>query len=141
MRVAGPHGVLRWDGLTWRLEPPLREWIGVVTGEGDHGDPVVLSALLDFAVHDLGSRGIGAILVHRTDDAGASWTRQDGGLPDQEWNVVLRGAAAVDTAEPAGVYLGTRGGDVWASADEGGSFRQVAGHLPDVLSVAVGVTP
>ncbi len=82
----------------------------------------------------------GKLAVHRTDDAGASWARQDRGLPEQEWNVVLRGAAAVDTAEPAGLYLGTRGGDVYASADEGESFTQLAGHLPDVLSVAVGTT-
>ncbi len=36
-------------------------------GEGGHGDPAVLAALLEFAVHDLGSRGIGAILVYRPD--------------------------------------------------------------------------
>ena len=82
----------------------------------------------------------GRLAVHRTDDAGASWTRLDRGLPEQEWNVVLRGAAAVDTAEPAGVYLGTRSGDVYASADEGESFVHLASHLPDVLSVAVGTT-
>jgi hypothetical protein len=70
VRVAGPPGVLRWEGLAWRLEPPLRDWIGVVTESEEHGDPAVLAALLEFAVHDLGSRGIGAILVHRTDDAG-----------------------------------------------------------------------
>ena len=72
VRIAGPFGVIRWEGLTWRLEPPLREWIGAVTSSAEHGDPAVLAALLEFAVHDLGSRGIGAILVHRTDDTGES---------------------------------------------------------------------
>ena len=33
-----------------------------------HGDRTVLSQLLEFAVHDLGARGIGAILVYRPDD-------------------------------------------------------------------------
>ena len=72
VRIAGPFGVVRWEGLTWRLEPPLSDWIGAVTSSAEHGDPAVLSALLEFAVHDLGSRGIGAILVHRTDEAGES---------------------------------------------------------------------
>lgn len=75
------------------------------------------------------------LAVHRTDDAGASWTRQDRGLPNNEYNAVLRDAAAVDTLEPVGVYFGTRGGTVYASDDEGDSFSEVASHLPDVLCV------
>jgi hypothetical protein len=65
VRVAGPAGVLRWSGLTWRLEPPLAAWIGAITASAEHGDPTVLAALLEFAVHDLGSRGIGATLVYQ----------------------------------------------------------------------------
>ncbi len=48
---------------------------------------------------------------------------------------MLRDAACVDAAEPAGVYFGTRGGSVYASADEGEHFAEVASHLPDVLCV------
>jgi photosystem II stability/assembly factor-like uncharacterized protein len=81
----------------------------------------------------------GRLAVHRTDDAGASWQRLDDGLPEHEFNVVLRDAAAVDTAEPAGVYLGTRGGSVYASADEGAHFTEVVSHLPDVLCVRAAV--
>jgi hypothetical protein len=66
VRIAGAHGVLRWDGRDWQLEPPLRNWIGAVARPDLDGDREVLIALLAFAVHDLGSRGIGAILVHRT---------------------------------------------------------------------------
>jgi hypothetical protein len=70
VRVAGAHGVLRWDGLTWRLEPPIEGWVASLQADGlDDGDAAVLHALLDFAVHDLGSRGIGAILVHHPDEA------------------------------------------------------------------------
>lgn len=68
VRVAGPFGVLRWEGLTWRLEPPLAGWIDSVTAFSDAGDPDVLAHLLEFAVHDLGSRGTGAILIYRPDD-------------------------------------------------------------------------
>ncbi len=65
VRVAGPFGVLRWQGFTWHHEPPVRTWIDAVTASRDDGDPAVLHALLEFAVHDLGSRGIGALLVYR----------------------------------------------------------------------------
>ena len=33
------------------------------------------------------------------------------------------------------MYFGTRGGSVYASADEGEHFAEVASHLPDVLCV------
>ena len=83
----------------------------------------------------------GKLAVHRTDDAGASWKRLDAGLPQAEYNAVLRDAACVDSAEPAGVYFGTRGGSVYASADEGEHFTEVASHLPDVLCVRAAVVP
>ncbi|MGO9457878.1 MAG: diadenylate cyclase [Acidimicrobiales bacterium] len=65
VRVAGAFGVLRWEGVTWHHEPPVSSWIGAVTGEGIYGDPSILEALLEFAVHDLGSLGIGALLIFR----------------------------------------------------------------------------
>ncbi|MFN3924948.1 MAG: exo-alpha-sialidase, partial [Pseudarthrobacter sp.] len=34
---------------------------------------------------------------------------------------------------------GTRGGSVYASADEGGTFQEVVSHLPDVLCVRAAV--
>ena len=42
---------------------------------------------------------------------------------------------ATDGLEPAGVYFGTNTGSLFASADEGESWREVARHLPTVLSV------
>ena len=65
VRVVGRFGVLRWQGLTWHHEPPVGSWINTVTASPDHGDPEVLEALLEFAVHDLGSRGIGSLLIYR----------------------------------------------------------------------------
>src|SRR4051794_11216303 len=65
VRASGAFGVLRWDGLTWHHEPPLSAWIDYVGMCGDHGDREVLETILEFAVHDLGSRGIGALLVYQ----------------------------------------------------------------------------
>jgi hypothetical protein len=67
VRVVGEFGVLRWEGYSWHHEPPLSSWIDAVTGSSAHGDPDVLEAMLEFAVHDLGSMGIGALLIYRPD--------------------------------------------------------------------------
>jgi hypothetical protein len=47
----------------------------------------------------------------------------------------------VDDADPAGVYFGTRTGEVFASCDEGDSWSCVVRHLPDVLTVRAAVVP
>jgi hypothetical protein len=76
--------------------------------------------------------------VYRTRDAGGSWERQDRGFPaEQGWFTVKRQAFCGDAGEPMGLYLGTTGGEVWASADEGETWRQVAAHLPEIYSVTV----
>jgi Probable sensor domain DACNK/DisA bacterial checkpoint controller nucleotide-binding len=72
VRIVGVHGVLRWDGLTWHHEPPISTWIDSVTACGAYGGEDVLELLLEFAVHDLGARGIGAIFVFRPDDTAPS---------------------------------------------------------------------
>jgi photosystem II stability/assembly factor-like uncharacterized protein len=74
--------------------------------------------------------------VYRTEDAGESWEALGAGLPqDNAYSTVLRDAMATDDEAPAGVYLGTRTGDVYASRDDGDSWAAVANFLPDVLVV------
>jgi DisA bacterial checkpoint controller nucleotide-binding len=68
VRVVGTFGVLRWQGFTWHHEPPVSSWIDAVTATPEHGDAEVLEALVEYAVHDLGSRGIGSLLVYRPGD-------------------------------------------------------------------------
>ena len=65
VRIVGGFGVLRWESLRWHHEPPVSSWIDAVTACGVHGNPDVLEALLDFAVHDLGATGLGSLLVYR----------------------------------------------------------------------------
>jgi hypothetical protein len=66
VRVVGPTGVHRWDGICWHHEPPVASWLNALSANSVEGDPAVLRAMLAFAVHDLGSLGIGALLVCRT---------------------------------------------------------------------------
>lgn len=65
VRVADHGGVWRWERFDWHHEPDIGSWIDLVSTCDDPTDPEVLRALLEFAVHDLGAEGIGAILVHR----------------------------------------------------------------------------
>jgi hypothetical protein len=80
--------------------------------------------------------------VYRTRDAGASWERQDRGFPtEQGWFTVKRQAFCADDEPSVGLYLGTTGGEIWMSDDEGGSFRQVVAHLPEIYSVVAAPIP
>ena len=72
--------------------------------------------------------------VYRTRNAGRSWERQDRGLPkEQAWFTDKRQAMCADAGAPVGLYFGTTSGEVWASADEGKSWRCLAAHLPRLL--------
>jgi hypothetical protein len=74
--------------------------------------------------------------VFRSRNGGASWTRHAKGLPRaQGWWTVKRQAMSVDGGEPVGVYFGTTSGEVWASRDDGGSWRAIARHLPEIYAV------
>jgi hypothetical protein len=74
--------------------------------------------------------------AYRTRNGGRTWVRQAHGLPEQQaWFTVLRQGMVCDREEPVGLYLGTTGGEIWASADEGESWRQIASHLPPVLAL------
>ncbi|WP_439542060.1 WD40/YVTN/BNR-like repeat-containing protein [Hyphomicrobium sp.] len=74
--------------------------------------------------------------VWRTRDAGATWSAMRNGLPQQNaYFGVLRQALSTDRLAPAGVYFGTGGGALFASADEGDSWACLAEHLPAISSV------
>jgi hypothetical protein len=74
--------------------------------------------------------------VYRSRDRGATWERQDAGLPRaQAWYTVKRQAMGADSLDPVGLYFGTTGGEVWASFDEGERWDCLCLHLPHVYSV------
>ena len=82
----------------------------------------------------------GAAKVWRTRNAGESWEALGNGLPQHDaYFSVLRDAFTADSLDPAGLYFGTRGGQVFASADEGESWRSIADWLPAVLCVKAAV--
>ncbi len=82
----------------------------------------------------------GHAAVWRTQDAGSSWRRLDRGLPERDAHVgVLREGMAIDSYDVPGLYFGTSTGQVFASADEGESWDEIASYLPAISSVEVAV--
>ncbi|MDQ1402827.1 MAG: hypothetical protein QOG03_1143 [Actinomycetota bacterium] len=82
----------------------------------------------------------GRLRVYRTTDDGQSWDGLEKGLPqDNAWLTVLRDAFTADRLDPAGLYIGTRTGEVFGSPDAGESWQELARHLPPVLCVKTAV--
>lgn len=134
----------------YRLDRPERRWVRI--GEampkriGDVGFPIVLHPtdpdtawvvpMDGQTVWPRTSIG-GKPAVYRTRDAGKRWQRLDSGFPkSQAWFTVLRQAMCTDQHVPrVGVYFGTTGGEVWASTNDGQTWRCIASHLPEIYSV------
>ncbi|MCS7100983.1 MAG: glycosyl hydrolase [Burkholderiaceae bacterium] len=75
-----------------------------------------------------------------TRDGGRSWRRQDAGFPAQQaWWTVKRQAMCADGGDPLGLYVGTTGGELWASRDEGEHWHCIARHLPEIYAVEAAV--
>jgi photosystem II stability/assembly factor-like uncharacterized protein len=84
----------------------------------------------------------GKLRVYRSRTGGNEWEALTNGLPQRDCYVnVLRDAMAIDALEPCGVYFGTTGGQVYASADGGDSWSSIVRDLPKVLSVEVQTLP
>ena len=84
----------------------------------------------------------GKLRVYRSRKGGNEWEALTNGLPQKDCYVnVLRDAMAVDTFDPCGIYFGTTGGQVYASADGGDHWNPIVQNLPPVYSVEVQSIP
>ena len=84
----------------------------------------------------------GKLRVYRSRTGGQEWEALTNGLPQSDCYVnVLRDAMAVDSLDSCGVYFGTSGGQVYASADAGDNWAPIVSNLPAVLSVEVQTLP
>ena len=84
----------------------------------------------------------GKLRVYRSRSGGHEWEALTDGLPQQDCYVnILRDAMAIDHLDPCGVYFGTTGGQVYASANAGDRWTAIVRDLPPVLSVEVQTLP
>jgi hypothetical protein len=130
------HGVYRSDD-------GAQSWQSIADElPSDFGFPMVIhprrpEVIYNFPLQADGMRfpPDGKCRVYRSEDAGKSWDALGAGLPDEFWTGVMRDAMCADDADPAGVYFGSRTGEVYASRDEGDHWQVIVEHLPDVLCV------
>ncbi len=133
----------------YRIDRPSSEWrrIGrtMPADVGDIGFPIVVHPRdadrawvfpMDGTEVWPRTSPAGRPAVYATRDGGESWLRQDRGMPGvNAWWTVKRQAMCADSHDPVGLYFGTTGGGLWASADEGESWAALAEHLPHIYAV------
>ena len=68
VRLFGPTGVIRWDGVAWHRDPPLDDWIGRLAAIAPDLPVADIRPILRFAIHELAARRIGATLIWRPTD-------------------------------------------------------------------------
>jgi len=84
----------------------------------------------------------GQLRVYRSRTGGNDWEPLTQGLPQNDCYVnVLRDAMSVDSLDQCGVYFGTTGGQVYASADAGDTWTAIVRDLPAVVSVEAQTLP
>jgi photosystem II stability/assembly factor-like uncharacterized protein len=84
----------------------------------------------------------GKLRVYRSRTGGNEWEPLARGLPQENCYInVLRDAMSVDSLDPCGIYFGTTGGQVYASADGGDNWTAIVRDLPYVLSVEAQTLP
>ena len=125
----------------YRSDDAGRNWKAIDAQLPDHfGFPLAVSKKGEVFVIPLydGARTFrdGKAAVWRSASGGDSWERVTRGLDGEpEFSGVLRDAMCADVSDPAGVYFGTTGGDLFTSGDAGKSWNRIPGRLPRVLSV------
>jgi hypothetical protein len=129
---------------TYRSDDGGRSWTEITEGlPSDFGygivvdpnDPDTVFQIPESSSH-LRAPVDGKLRVFRSRDGGASWVSASEGLPAEHVYVtVLREAMATDSRDPCGVYFGTSGGQLFASADAAETWEELASYLPRILSV------
>lgn len=68
VRVFGPSGVVRWNGIDWYHDAPVDAWLRRLGEVAPGVSTAGVKPLLRFAIHELGGRRIGATLILRPSD-------------------------------------------------------------------------
>lgn len=75
--------------------------------------------------------------VYATSNAGKSWKKLNKGLPASDVYLgCYREGLASDKLDPLGIYVGTRMGHLFSSANEGKTWQLAAQWLPPIYSVS-----
>ncbi len=138
----------------YRMDRGEGKWVRIGTNLpkplNDHGFPIVLhprepETVWVFPVEGFPQGRVphgGKPAAYVTYNGGKSWKRQDKGFPKEHgWFTVKRQGMSADAHDPVGLYLGTTGGEIWASTDEGKSWERLFTSLPEIYSVEAAELP
>jgi hypothetical protein len=135
--------VMRSDdaGASWReISGDLPTDFGFAVGVHAHEPDTVYVVPIASDSHHFPPEG--RLRVYRSRSGGGEWQPLTEGLPQEHCYVdVLRDCLAVDALDECGVYVGTTGGQVYASDDAGDTWAPIVRDLPAVLSVEVQTLP
>lgn len=137
--------VMQFHGGVYRSDDAADTWTKISAGlPHDFGFPLAVTRRDLFVVPLLADSNRvvpdGALKVWRSRDRGRTWRALTDGLPQKEHYVgVLRDAMTADTLEPAGVYLGTTGGELFYSRDDGDTWQKLPAQLPRITTLKVWV--
>jgi photosystem II stability/assembly factor-like uncharacterized protein len=132
----------------YRSDDAGDSWVDVANGvPSDFGFPVVAhpadpeaAYVIPLTSDEFRCTPDARMQVFRTRDAGGSWEPLGDGLPQRDaYLTVLRDGFASDGMDPAGLYFGTRTGELFGSTDGGESWRMLAEWLPPVTCVKAAV--
>lgn len=126
------HGVFRSrDGAeTWEeIENGLPSNFGFGLTVSDSGSAFIVPLQADAERFTCD----GKLRVYRTRDEGNSWQPLTKGLPQKNaYEVVLRDAV---TSVGDNIFFGTKNGKLFASMDDGDSWKMIEGSLPEICFV------
>jgi photosystem II stability/assembly factor-like uncharacterized protein len=135
---------LQFHGGVFKSENAGDSWVRISNGlPHDFGFPMAITQAGDLFIVPLLSdenRVVpdGALKVWRSRDQGRAWRALTSGLPQKEHFVgVLRDAMTADPLSPAGVYLGTTGGELFYSKDDGDNWEKLPAQFPRITTLKV----
>lgn len=120
------------------------DWIDIQHNlPSEFGFPIALDAhhpdtIFTIVEDPYGRNNVGEqFCVYRSSDGGQQWLAVTEGLPSGPGVRlgVLRHGMCADTLDPCGVYVGTNTGQIFASRNQGDSWRLIADYLPPIYSV------
>ena len=139
---------LQFHGGVYRSDDGGRSWVSIAAGlPSDFGFPVALDPadpdsayVIPVATADRVTPE-GRVLVWETRDAGASWTSHGDGLPQQDayLQILRQSFDRAGSGAELELYFGATSGEIFGSADAGRTWFTVAGRLPAIASVRVGM--
>ena len=128
----------------YRSDDCAESWTEIANGvPSDFGFPIVMHPrnpdwvyVLPVDSDEFRCTCDGRLRVYRTRNAGASWEPLMRGLPQKRaYETVLRDAMTADALDPAGIYFGTRSGQLYGSTDDGKTWKKVLEGLPSIVCV------